>query len=192
MKIALDLDDTLVDTVAVLLDWIEARHGYRINDERRVGYQLGADHSQTTAIVNAFHADQADKKICALDGAVEACRRLGDSGFELVIVTSRKPDISAQTIDLVDRLFPNTFTEIHTVGGQPNKSATLRAIGAALLIDDNFRHIHRAAAAGVPTILFRDLPWNRQIPWSHRAYSWPDAVAMSGALLTGRAPPPSP
>jgi phosphoglycolate phosphatase-like HAD superfamily hydrolase len=190
MKIALDLDDTLVDTIAVVLDWIESRFGYRVDEERLISYQLGADHSQTAAIVDAFHADRADQNIRALDGAVEACRRLGASGCELVVVTSRKPDLSAQTIDLVDRLFPNVFSEVHTVGGEPDKSATLRAIGAALLIDDNFHQIHRAAAAGFPAILFRDLPWNRHIPWSHRAYSWPDAAAMSDALLKGRAAPP--
>lgn len=183
MKIALDLDDTLVDTVAAVLDWLESSRGYRIKEERLVGYQLGANPSQTEALVNAFHAERADRNIAALEGALEASRRLRDGGFELVVVTSRKPDIAPQTIDLVERLFPKTFADIYTVGDQPDKSATLRAIGANLLIDDNFRHVHRAAAAGVSSILFRDLPWNRQIPWSHRAYSWPDAEAMSDALL---------
>ncbi len=181
--IALDLDDTLVDTTSVLLDWFEGRTGRRLPDEKLAAYELGADAAETDAIVVAFHADRMDRQIRALDGATEACRKLDAAGFRLVVVTSRKAAISAHTIDLVERCFPDTFAEIHSIGYAADKAATLRDLDAALFIDDHFRHVALAASAGVPSILFRDLPWNRNKAWPHRAADWTEALALGTTLL---------
>jgi phosphoglycolate phosphatase-like HAD superfamily hydrolase len=181
--IALDLDDTLVDTTSVLLDWIEARTGLRLPDEKLVAYELGADAAETDAIVAAFHADEMDRQIHAVEGAAEACRRLDAAGFRLVVVTSRKAAISAYTIDLVERCFPGTFAEIHSIGYTADKAATLRHLEAGLFIDDHFRHVESAAAAGIPSILFRDLPWNRKRPWPYRAVDWTEALELAAALV---------
>jgi FMN phosphatase YigB (HAD superfamily) len=163
--IALDLDDTLVDTTSVLLDWLEARTGNRLADDRLAAYALGADAAETDAIVAAFHADQMDRKIHPLDGAVDACRKLDEAGYRLVVVTSRKTAFSAHTLDLVERCFPGIFAEIHSIGYTADKATTLRDLDAALFIDDHFRHIEQAATAGIPSILFRDLPWSRKRDW---------------------------
>jgi len=181
--IALDLDDTLVDTTSVLLDWIEARTGMRLPDEKLGTYELGVDAAETDAIVAAFHADRMDQKIRALGGAAEACRSLDAAGFRLVVVTSRKAAISAHTIELVERCFPDTFAEIHSIGYTADKTAMLRKLDAALFIDDHFRHVALAASAGIPSILFRDLPWNRSKPWPHRAADWTEALALGRTLL---------
>jgi phosphoglycolate phosphatase-like HAD superfamily hydrolase len=181
--IALDLDDTLVDTTSVLLDWIEARTGTRLPDEKLAAYELGADAAETDAIVAAFHADRMDREIRALEGAAEACRRLDQAGFRLVVVTSRKAAISAHTIDLVERCFPATFAEIHSIGYATDKAPTLRRLDAGLFIDDHVRHVELAAAAGIPSILFRDLPWNRKRPWPHRAADWTEALELAAALV---------
>lgn len=181
--IALDLDDTLVDTTSVLLDWIEARLGFRLPEEKLVTYELGATPRETDALVAAFHADRMDLRIRAVEGAAEACRQLGEAGFRLVVVTSRRPDISSHTADLVDRLFPDVFAEIHAIGYTADKAAVLRNLEAGVFIDDHFRHVERAAAAGVPSILFRDLPWNRGRSWPHRASDWAEALGLVDSLL---------
>ncbi len=177
--IALDLDDTLVDTIKTLLDWIEECRGYRVDEARLAVYQLGADEKETIEIVNAFYEAQAHQKISAAMGAFEACGVLKDAGFKLVVVTARKPEAAPVTNALVDRLFPNIFAEVHSVGHQPDKVRTLRAIGARLLIDDNARQIRRAADAGVPAVLFGHLPWNRDFAWPRRARAWADVAVMS-------------
>jgi phosphoglycolate phosphatase-like HAD superfamily hydrolase len=180
--IALDLDDTLVDTIATLLEWIEESRGYRVDEARLASYQLGVDETQTIEIVNGFYDAQAHHKIAAVAGASDACRSLRGAGFELVVVTARKPEVAALTDALVERLFPGVFAAVHAVGHQSDKVKTLRAVGAKLLIDDNVRQIKRAADAGVPTILFGDLPWNRGVAWPRRARTWMDVVAMSEAF----------
>jgi 5'(3')-deoxyribonucleotidase len=181
--IALDLDDTLVDTTSVLLDWIEARSGKRLPEERLAAYELGADTAETDAIVAAFHAERMDEEIHALEGAAQACRRLVEAGFRLVVVTSRNAAISPHTERLVERCFPGIFTEIHSLGYTADKASMLRNLEARLFVDDHFRHVALAAAAGIPSILFRDLPWNRNRTWPHRAADWSEVLALSSALI---------
>lgn len=180
--IALDLDDTLVDTISALLDFIEESRGYRVDDARLATYQLGEDEKQTIEIVDGFYGAPAHQRIAAAPGALDACRSLKDAGFELVVVTARKPEAAAVTNALVERLFPGVFAGVHAVGHHPDKVKALRAVGARLLIDDNARQIRRAADAGVPTILFGHLPWNRDFAWPRRARAWADVVAMSEAF----------
>lgn len=180
--IALDLDDTLVDTIATLLDWIEESRGYRVDEARLAAYQLGVDQQQTAEIVNGFYDALAHQKIGAVAGAPEACRTLKDAGFELVVITARKPEAAAVTDMLVERLFPGVFAGVYAVGHQTDKVKALRTVGARLLIDDNARQIRCAADAGVPAILFGHLPWNRDIAWPRRARAWTDVMAMSEAF----------
>jgi phosphoglycolate phosphatase-like HAD superfamily hydrolase len=180
--IALDLDDTLVDTIAVLLDWIEESRGYRVEEARLASYLLGADEKQTLEIVNGFYDAQAHQKIGVVAGAPEACRSLKDASFKLVVVTARKPEAASVTDALVERLFPGVFAGVHSVGHHSDKVKALRAVGARLLIDDNARQIRRAADAGIPAVLFGHLPWNRDFAWPRRARAWPDVVAMSSAF----------
>lgn len=177
--IALDLDDTLVDTIAALLDFIEQSRGYRVDAARLAAYQLGADEKQTMEIVTAFYDAAAHRNVAAVTGAGEACRSLKDAGFKLVVITARSPDVAAVTDALVERLFPGVFAAVHSVGHQPDKVKALRAAGARLLIDDNARQIRCAADAGVPAILFGELPWNRAVAWPRRARAWAEVVAMS-------------
>ena len=114
--IALDFDDTLADTISLLLQWIEDNHGYRITDENLAGYELGANREQTSAIVEAFLADDAHGRIEAMEGAQESCRRFVAQGYRLIVDTARKPDHSRQTVELVERLFPDLITDIRFVG----------------------------------------------------------------------------
>jgi hypothetical protein len=57
--IALDLDDTLVDTIAALLGFIEETRGFRVDETRLAAYQLGADEKQTAEIISEFYDAQA-------------------------------------------------------------------------------------------------------------------------------------
>ncbi len=180
--IALDLDDTLVNTIAALLDWIEESRGYRVDEARLATYQLGADEKQTMEIINGFYDAPAHHKITAAPGALEACGGLKDAGFELIVITARKPEAAPVTGALVERLFPGIFAGIHSVGHHSDKVKALRAVGARLLIDDNARQIRRAADAGVPTVLFGHFPWNRDFAWPRRARAWTDVAAMSTAF----------
>lgn len=181
--IALDLDDTLADTLTCLLQWIEEKQGRVINREQLARYELGADRQQTTTIVDAFLEDEAHGRINAVDGARENCQRFVDRGFRLVVVTARKPNVYPQTAKLIERLFPSLISDVHSVGLHHEKVSTLRSIRANVFIEDHPRHFLEASDAGIPSILFGDLPWNRAIPTPLRARSWADVAPLADRLL---------
>lgn len=170
--VAIDLDDTLIDTHSVLFDWIERTRGFRVDPAHLAAYQLGASEAETEAIIADFYAATAHDALAALEGAQASCLALRAAGARLIIVTARRPEAAPVTERLVERLFPGLFAELRAVGHQPDKVKALRAARARLLIDDNPRQIRRAADAGVPTILFGERPWNREVAWPRRARSW--------------------
>lgn len=176
--IALDLDDTLIDTFTVLHDWIEAEFGYRVADDPLARYELDANPERTREIVEAFYRSGADLAVDAHPGALAGCRQLVESGFELVIVTSRWTSLSSRTITVVDRVFPDIFKDIHHVGHHPDKTSALRDSGAAVFVDDLHEHVRKAGEIGVESILFGDLPWNRDKQWPRRAEDWPNLMRL--------------
>ena len=180
--LALDLDDTLIDTFPVLHDFIEARLGARVPGDLLAAYELSHDPEQADALIDAFFADGVDQTIAARPGALEGCRLLRAQGFELVVVTSRKPKVAAPTLARVEALFPGLFADIRCVGHSGDKNAALADIGARLFIDDHFPHVQRAAEIGVASILFGDMPWNHGKDWPNRALDW-DALLAAIARL---------
>jgi len=176
---ALDFDDTLVDTLAVLQDWMDATYGYRVDEERLATFQLGAERSMTTAIMDRFWADiGAHEGVVPVEGAVQACQALALGGHRLAVVTSRNLFLKDTTHTLVDRLFPGIFSEVILTGEKREKTSTLRELGVSLLVDDNPRFIREAQIGGIPAVLFGDLPWNRHEELSPRASDWSKAQAL--------------
>jgi FMN phosphatase YigB (HAD superfamily) len=180
--IALDLDDTLIDTFPVLHDFIEAHAGARVPRDLLAAYELSHDPAAAEALIEAFFASGADQTIAARTGAQEGCRRLHAQGYELVVVTSRKPEVAAPTIARVEALFPGLFRDVRCVGHIGDKNAALNAVGAAYFVDDHFPHVERAAEMGVASILFGDMPWNKGKNWLHRALDWAELMATLARL----------
>lgn len=180
--IALDFDDTLVDTFTVLHDWIENEFGYRIAEEQLARYELDPSSVRTREIVTAFFRSGADLAVQPHSGAVAGCRHFVDRGFELIVITSRTVDLADQTRLVIDRLFPGIFKDVHCVGHLPDKTPALQASRVELFVDDHFRHVQCAEEAGVASILFGDLPWNREARWPRRAEDWPHLMRICGDL----------
>jgi FMN phosphatase YigB (HAD superfamily) len=180
--IAVDLDDTLIDTFPVLHDFIEAHAGERVPHELLAAYELSHDPAAAEALVEAFFRSGVDQNVRARDGAAEGCRALLAQGFELVVVTSRKPAVAPQTLARVEALFPSVFREVRCVGHIGDKNGALAAIGARMFVDDHFPHVARAAEAGVASILFGETPWNRDRDWPHRARDWTELLALAARL----------
>ncbi|WP_395664647.1 5' nucleotidase, NT5C type [Methylocella sp.] len=176
--IAVDLDDTLVDTHAALFPFIAATRGLPVDPADVAAYRLAASEAETEALIRAFYLAAEHETLAALEGALETCLALKAGGARLVIVTARRPEATMVSERLVERLFPGVFAELRAVGHQPDKVKAMRAAGASLLIDDNARQIRCAADAGLPTILFGETPWNRGLDWPRRARRWDEVLAL--------------
>ncbi|HUS25740.1 MAG TPA: hypothetical protein VMY99_00110 [Nevskiaceae bacterium] len=118
-----------------------------------------------------FHASDAVAGYKHFPDALPVLHALHNR-YKLVIVTSRRRVLQAHTDMWLNAYFPGLFSETHYVGMwdtdkdlghklKQTKTETCRQIGADYLIDDQPKHCHDAAGAGIQSILFGDYAWNR-------------------------------
>ena len=95
--------------------------------------------------------------------------------YKLIVVTSRRRRLQAETEAWLDRNFPGVFSEVHYAGFFDNdasahdvkkalvqhKADLCRELGANYLIDDQLKHCIAAADCGVQALLFGNYRWNR-------------------------------
>lgn len=109
-------------------------------------------------------------KFTNLAGSAEALQRMKQD-HDLVVVTSRQHVIRNETLEWIDRHYPNIFADVHfgnhfaKSGQSKKKSEICEEIGADVLIDDNPRYAHECASSGMHVLLFN---WQRQYPWSQQ------------------------
>lgn len=100
----------------------------------------------------------------------------------LVVVTSRQHVIRDETLQWIDKHYPEIFSEVHfgnhfaKSGQSKKKSEICKEIGADVLVDDNPKYAHECASSGMHVLLFN---WERQYPWSTQP---PECVAHSHLL----------
>jgi phosphoglycolate phosphatase-like HAD superfamily hydrolase len=184
--VALDLDDTLIDTYGVLMGWA-ARQGLVEATDGRWEPLVGGYSSLPHGVTDGFHCVEADLRLQANPGALEACEALVADGFRLVVVTARAPHLAAQSSALVEVRFPGLFSDV-ICNGFASKADTLLRIGADLFVDDSPGQVRFAGAAGIPAVLFGELPWNAGVPSTMRATDWPEAMGHHARLCGARAP----
>lgn len=143
--IALDADGVLVDYVrGYALAWeqvfgrrpaLKDPRGYGPMDRWDVPWLEGTAHAQFRR-----HFDVAFwRSLPALPGAVQACHRLHDAGFELLCVTAMDGAFESARLENLRALgFPieRVVAVPHTEGPRSPKAAALEALGAQALVDD--------------------------------------------------------
>lgn len=171
-RIAVDLDDTLVDTSTCFQEWCESK----------LKSNLGSKEAYLTELMNikghmrnAFIASPAFDDLIALPRAIPALKTLKQNGYELVIVTSRQEALRHRTQTLVSRLFPGIFSAMYfTEFGK--KGQICHSLGVELLIDDSLDQIFDALDHGVNGAVF-DL--NGTYTWNHCKELPPGAERMN-------------
>lgn len=103
--------------------------------------------------------------------AADALRKLRGR-FQLIAVTSRRPEIIGITEEWLDANYPGIIDKVISAKVVFNntfhpynvsKPKILQQIGAEYLIDDQPKHCKGAAEAGVQAVLFGGYPWNRDV-----------------------------
>lgn len=164
--IAVDLDDVLIPFMSDFVEWHKKEHpGEQLPDENAV---LHPSSPLRASFLN-FHENTSPDEI---PGALESLKRLQASGLRLEVVTSRPLYRKQDTEQLMNQRFPGIFTAIHFTEGH-DKGATLKRIGASVLVDDMVHNVTDAVANGIATVLF-DL--NGSYYWSQSAVLGPSAV----------------
>tara|TARA_Y100000310_G_C20699553_1_gene828458 strand:- start:6075 stop:6659 length:585 start_codon:yes stop_codon:yes gene_type:complete len=188
MKIGIDLDEVLCDTVTSLLRYHNETYGTNYTRDEIKSYDLwklwGGTRQQAIQIVYDFYESPYFDKMEPVTDAVEGTKEL-TTNHELHIVTSRPTDLASGTKRWVEYHFPNIFSETHFTNqwnisnsSHQKKSSICLNHGLRIMIDDCLEHVIECAERDIPSFLF-DCPWNKldNLPSGiTRVYNWQQAM----------------
>jgi len=160
IKIAIDLDDTLVPTVELLIKEMLKDKSFAAFR----GYHSIKDftYEEEVALYQYIRTTlnkQDIIKFKSISGSVSAIKKLSKD-FELYILTARNTDIRNHTQNWIEHHFPKIFKEIifskYLVEGTfvKTKGEICKERGISLIVDDNLEYIIDCDKHGIKTILF--------------------------------------
>ena len=183
MKIGIDLDDTLSQTMEVLMKFHNDTYGTNLEMKDVTTSDLWKVWNGTLAEavkkIHDFHISSYGSNLLPLNGAKEILERLKKNN-ELYIITARNDDIRKDTEEWVEKNFPGIFTKVYFTNHflQNSTSTTKKKIcddlGIDIFIDDNLPNILDCSESNRKTYLI-DYPWNQtdKLPeGAKRVYSW--------------------
>lgn len=187
MKIAIDLDNIVINTTETLVNYINERLPVNLKISDITTYSIeSALPEQYRWIVEAGFRDKLMwKEVTLLPSAVEVIELLYNEGHDIWFATSSLPENLRKKINHLSRnlpFFPEDFVWRHTINLQ-DKSL----LNVDVLIDDCLGYLLHPDRKYVGIVL--DYPWNQtegSILNLFRAYSWwgiYDNIKMIETLL---------
>jgi len=173
-RIAVDIDDVLAAYAEGFVAFSNERWGTNLTVEdydEHWAAMWQTDHEETERRAQLINESGIHGRFRHDDTAAAVLRRLKER-FDLVVVTARLISNKAVTAVWVERYFEGIFSEVRHAGiweqDVPDRHTltkvdVLREVGVDYLVDDQPKHCLAAAEAGMPTILFGDYAWNRNV-----------------------------
>jgi uncharacterized HAD superfamily protein len=197
MKIGIDIDDVLAETLPAFIGYNNRHHGgaWSLDHFHSARWEevLGVTSDQLSDRLEHFFSTPEFHGVEPSAGAARALRALGRS-HELHIVSARWDVIVEPTKRWLDDHFAGLFTGVHFAANHYTsraaawaprlpKDGILAREGIDILIEDSLEYGDRCLAAGYGVILF-DRPWNRQAadPRYHRVKAWSEVVSTVTTL----------
>jgi uncharacterized HAD superfamily protein len=178
MRVYVDMDDVLCQTVRSLVDVLHQLFGRRVAIEDIRDFELSVsfdlDRGQWEALMRAAHEPRVLESMHPVFGAREVLREWNAAGCELAVVTGRPPSsaepsrrwlarhaIPHDRIDFVDKYGRSDWSE-QDGHAQPVALEELAQQGFDLAVEDSRdMAVRLAGELGVPVALI-DQPWNRE------------------------------
>ena len=169
--IAIDFDDIVADFNRSFVPYHNKIYGTNLQYEDIFAHEMELVYGETISTmmdrISVFYHSHEHAAINPVKGAVTALQDLSNMAT-LHIVTSRPSEFQEGTLQWIDNILPNTFSEVHFTNGFAPKPGTVRRkksqvceeIGAAVLIEDALVNVTDVLNAGIP-VLMLDRPWNQ-------------------------------
>jgi 5'(3')-deoxyribonucleotidase len=176
--IAVDVDDTLLDTLNPLLEYFNSTHDNYVTREQCFDNRLAtifgdSEKEGLEKVRQFFDLPQAEHQQPIL-GAVEAIQNLKNH-FSLIALTARWDTLQELTEKQLKKHFPGTFSDVVCCGDVISKKDYCTAKRINHIIDDAPRTAHECAKNGINSFLFGDYGWNKEyqkIPGLSRTLNW--------------------
>ncbi len=187
MRIGVDIDDVLADTLPAFVRFNNEHHGGSWTTEHfhtaHWEEVLGLSSEQMGDRLESFFDSSHFRAVGPAQHAQGVLNKLRTT-HELHIVSARWDRIVDYTTAWLDEHFPAFFSGIHfaanhyttrasTRGMRRTKAELLAHHGVEVIIEDSLEYAERCRAAGFGVILF-DRPWNRRAESAdyHRVADW--------------------
>lgn len=175
LKIAVDVDDVLAENAAGFVAFSNQRWGTYLSVEDYDEHWAkiwSIDSEEVERRAKEFHESAVMRGYGHIGGAYEVLQQLSEH-HHLVIATSRRLQMKADTLAWIDEHFPGIFVSdtVHFAGIWDDvndqsitmtKADLVTQISADVLIDDQFKHCEAVAGTGRNAILFGNYSWNNQ------------------------------
>ena len=188
VRIAIDIDDVVADSIARVREWANQKtgkkletHHYHTDDEYWKYYDsIWLRHGIADQLVFEDYMtelDQDQSEIKTNANAQAAILKLREK-YDLVFITSRPPSMKESTRRWLDENIDASIPLYLSLNPLANQSAKSKGelcieLGAGLLIDDNIDNCQSALDNGVDAILFGNFGWNKNAPETMiRCYDW--------------------
>ncbi|MBI2595156.1 hypothetical protein HYW46_00275 [Candidatus Daviesbacteria bacterium] len=171
--IGVDKDDVLVDLNTSLQRFHNEQYGTSFVLDDVYSFNLWeiwqCSYEEAVGRVIAYYKSGEMKRVLPMEGAVEAMEILKQK-FDLVIITSRPKEFTAETLYTTEKYFPDCFSAIYHTNllvadwkTKRKKSEICLEQGVDTLIDDSLDNVRDCALVGIKTLLYRR-PWNLSAP----------------------------
>lgn len=169
MKIGIDIDDVLVDTVSPLVEFHNLKDGtnHSIGDSEKFGLHTLFKCSEEEGINKVYEFFDSDifKNLTPFKEAVNVVNLLNESN-DLFAITARDGTVKEHTLNWFDEFFKDKFKGIFFTnqfsgnGEIKTKLEFCNELGVSILIEDRRKYALECAQAGIKVFLM-DKPWNQ-------------------------------
>lgn len=184
MKIGVDIDEVIKDTLDSVIEFYYQKTGKRIPRDDFKSYRWwevwGIEKKEAIKIWNDFVKSDLHKDTPMIKGSKEAIEIL-DKNHDILFITSRADEIEKETREWFKIHFPNKNFKIHFTSyieqGKVPKSDICIRQGVEILIEDDVVYSEECAEKGIKVILF-DKPWNQGLEHKKiiRVENWSEAL----------------
>jgi uncharacterized HAD superfamily protein len=169
MRIGVDVDGVLADSVTAFLGWHNRVYGTNYTFEQVTDFDLsklwgGTNEESVQKIITCYTSPEFEAVQPVL-GAVEAIKKLAKD-HELIIITARPASMIETTKNWICMFFPEMFDDIYfndclkSTGVYGKKQEQMKEAKIELLIDDALKNVSISSEIGIPSLLL-DYPWNQ-------------------------------
>ena len=169
-KIGVDLDEVLAILTPKLLEYHNDVYGTdsNIDDCEEYGLWLlwGCSKNECTRRVCDFYKSKYFKEVEPVKGSKEGIEYLVNK-YDLFVITSRPSWLEKETVEWVEKYFPNKFkgivltNQVSIKEEMKTKSEVGKELGISYLIDDHIEYVMDSYDNGIKVVVF-EMPWNRK------------------------------
>jgi len=157
MRLAIDIDGVVSNTVPLMVEVIEKR-GYKIVFDRYNPHIEGIEDREAFMyeVVDEVYSTRMDQ-LKPYEGVVESIRKISRDLGQITFVTARRAKFSGSTVIWLQRNFNISFGFV--IRSSSEKPQFILNEGFDVFIEDRLSTVNRAADLGIKTYLI-DRPWN--------------------------------